>query len=297
VTDVKQRRLINASSQMLLAMLAVIPSLALAQLSEARHESMSSTLSPSDVGGADLLSPIVELRQYTLHPGQRDVLIELFEREFIESQEALGARVIGEFRDLDNPDLFFWLRGFADMPARAAALTSFYGGPTWKAHRDAANATMMDSDNVLLLRPARSTSAFRLSASARPRAGMAVPAALIVATIYYLRAPPADGFIDWFEQVLQPQVQDAGATALASFFTEPSPNNFPPLPVREGENAFVWFACFADLDAYQRHLATLAQSAKWRELSAQLAVRLKYLPEVHRLAPAPRSLLRSCPTL
>src|SRR3546814_14914788 len=39
-------------------------------------------------------SPVVELRQYTLHPGQRDVLIELFEREFIESQEATGIRVI-----------------------------------------------------------------------------------------------------------------------------------------------------------------------------------------------------------
>ena len=27
--------------------------------------------------------PIVELRQYTLHPGKRNVLIELFEREVI----------------------------------------------------------------------------------------------------------------------------------------------------------------------------------------------------------------------
>src|SRR5688572_13276071 len=32
--------------------------------------------------------PIVELRQYTLLPGKRDVLIELFDREFIEGQEA-----------------------------------------------------------------------------------------------------------------------------------------------------------------------------------------------------------------
>lgn len=32
-------------------------------------------------------SPIVELRQYTLHPGKRDTLIELFDREFVETQE------------------------------------------------------------------------------------------------------------------------------------------------------------------------------------------------------------------
>jgi hypothetical protein len=34
--------------------------------------------------------PVVELRQYTLRPGQRDVLIALFDREFVESQEAEG---------------------------------------------------------------------------------------------------------------------------------------------------------------------------------------------------------------
>lgn len=47
--------------------------------------------------------PIVELRQYLLWPGQRDVLIELFDREFVESQEATGMAVVGQFRDLDQP--------------------------------------------------------------------------------------------------------------------------------------------------------------------------------------------------
>ena len=98
----------------------------------------------------------MELRQYTLHPGKRDVLIDLFDREFVESQEALRMTVIGQFRDLDNPDRFVWLRGFPDMPSRAQSLSEFYGGPVWKAHNREANATMIDSDNVLLLRPARS---------------------------------------------------------------------------------------------------------------------------------------------
>jgi hypothetical protein len=106
--------------------------------------------------------PIVELRQYTLHRGRREVLIELFDREFIESQEALGMDVIGQFRDLNNPNRFVWLRGFRDMPSRARGLEDFYGGPVWKAHREAANATMIDSDNVLLLRPARKVLNFSL---------------------------------------------------------------------------------------------------------------------------------------
>ena len=46
--------------------------------------------------------PVVELRQYTLRHGQRDVLIELFDRELIETQEAVGMELIGQFRDLDR---------------------------------------------------------------------------------------------------------------------------------------------------------------------------------------------------
>jgi len=124
--------------------------------------------SSKQMRSSQLCCPVVELRQYTMHPGKRDVLIDLFDREFIESQEALGIKIIGQFRDLDRPDRFVWLRGFRDMSSRARALTDFYGGPVWKARREAANATMIDSDNVLLLRPALSTSGFSLENMKRP---------------------------------------------------------------------------------------------------------------------------------
>jgi hypothetical protein len=57
--------------------------------------------------------------------------------------------VIGHFRDLDAPDRYVWLRGFRRWQARREALAGFYFGPVWQRHRDAANATMVDSDNVL----------------------------------------------------------------------------------------------------------------------------------------------------
>lgn len=117
---------------------------------------------------ARLASPIVELRQYTLKPRRRETLIDLFEREFIESQEAAGMTIIGQFRDLDRPDMFVWMRGFADMAARKEALTAFYSGPVWAAHKEAANATMIDSDDVLLLKPAWPGAGFDLSRVRRP---------------------------------------------------------------------------------------------------------------------------------
>ena len=126
----------------------------------------------------DSCCPVIELRQYTLQPGQRDVLIELFEREFVESQEAIGMRLVGQFRDVERPDRFVWIRGFPDMRSRAESLQAFYGGPVWAAHRDAANATMIDSDNVLLLRPATASAAFAHAACCTRAGGRARTAAI-----------------------------------------------------------------------------------------------------------------------
>src|SRR4030095_15337502 len=102
---------------------------------------------------ADSTCNIFELRQYTLKPGQRDLLIELFDREFVETQEAVGMRVCGQFRDEDHPDRFVWIRAFADMKARQRGLTSVYGGSAVRAHGREAAATMIDSDHMPLSPP------------------------------------------------------------------------------------------------------------------------------------------------
>jgi hypothetical protein len=237
--------------------------------------------------------PIVELRQYTLHPGKRDVLIELFDREFVESQEALGMKIIGQFRDLDNPNRFVWLRGFRDMPSRAQALKDFYGGPVWKAHREAANATMIDSNNVLLLHPATPTSGFSFGNRERHKPeSNETRSELIVATIYSFNTPGDAGFVEFFEKTMEPAVNGSGATVLAYFVTEHSENTFPALPVREGENVFVWFARFNDPAAYERHIAALIESPPWRdEISKELQRSLKRVPEILKLSPTTRSLL------
>jgi quinol monooxygenase YgiN len=234
--------------------------------------------------------PVIELRQYTLRPGQRDVLIDLFEREFIDSQEALGMKIFGTFRDLDRPDRFVWIRGFRDMASRAEGLTAFYTGPVWQANRSTANATMLDSDNVLLLRAARPDSGLDPGTRPRPPKGaMEVPRRLMVANIYPFTAPVGAEFLDFFDRRVKPELQKAGATVLASYVSETSPNNFPRLPIREKENVFVWFASFADPSEYEQCLARLARSAPWRRIDQALKAMMKGRPEVLRLQPTPRS--------
>jgi hypothetical protein len=220
-------------------------------------------------------------------------LIDLFDREFVEPQEAVGMKIIGQFRDVDDRNRFVWLRGFPDMRSRAEALQNFYGGPVWKAHRETANATMIDSDNVLLLRPASLGTGFCLDENIRPgRGATEVPKRLIVAMIYYFNAPVTSEFLEFFENTIKPVTAAAGATTLAYFVSEQSENTFPALPVRQGENVFVWFARFSDPSACDRYLAGLAQSQLWRQtIAAELGHRLKRTPEILKLSPTGRSLL------
>jgi len=196
---------------------------------------------------------VIELRQYLTNPGQRDVLIELFEREFVESQEAQGMTLIGQFRDLDAPDRFVWLRGFTDMEARKAALEGFYFGPVWQAHRAAANATLLDNDDVLLLKPPVVAARFDLP----PRQPYSVelpPAGLLTVTVQALDGPPDAGLAARFETEVRPALEAAGARVAGWMVSETRPNNFPRLPVREGEQVLVWIGRFADAAAYAEHL-------------------------------------------
>ncbi|MEV5754359.1 NIPSNAP family protein [Actinoallomurus sp. NPDC052308] len=239
-------------------------------------------------------SQVLELRQYTLRSGTRDVLIDLFEREFVESQEATGMEVIGQFRDVDAADRFVWLRGFPDMRSREAALRTFYGGPVWAAHRDAARATMVDTDDVLLLRPVDEGSGFPAPSEPRPPVGRAEsPSSLVVATLYRRDRPFDEEFAEFFRRRVRPVLAEAGAAPLAYLQTEHAENTYPALPVRTGENFFVWFTRFAGHADATAHLRRLEDSRAWREdVLPRLSAVLASAPQRLVLAPTARSLLR-----
>jgi quinol monooxygenase YgiN len=236
---------------------------------------------------------IVELRQYAMRPGKRDVMIDLFEREFIESQEAAGITVIGQFRDLDDPNRYVWLRGFPDMPSRKKSLEAFYHGAHWKSLRDSANATLVDNDNVLLLHPVRADSGFVVDQIRRPSLGAPNGQGLVVATICYFDGPVTEDFVDFFDRSIKSELIATKATVLACLSSSNTANTFPALPIRDREHAFVWFSAFESADSYDAHRALLAQSETWSELSRKLTRLLNFrAPEVLRLSPTARSLLR-----
>lgn len=88
-------------------------------------------------------------------------------------------------------------------------------------------------------------------------------------------------------------LDEAGASVLARLVTEPAPNTFPRLPVREGENVFAWFAAYPDVEAYHAFLEKLEALPEW---STRLGRRLRAMtrgePERLVLEPTRRSALR-----
>ena len=240
----------------------------------------------------DRFSPIVELRQYDMVPGERDTLIDIFDMHFIEGQEAEGITVIGQFRDIDNPDSFVWLRGFADMESRKKALTGFYSGTIWRKHADAANPTMLRFDNVLLLRPATLDSGFALDVSDRPKSGTAeTEGGLVTANIISVRGDASE-FAAWHREHMLPIFVDAGADVVGSFVTESAENNYPELPVRTDKRVLVIFTRFENAAALDRVRAALAASPEWAAASKAAAAYVEGPPQTLRLAPTARSLLR-----
>lgn len=155
------------------------------------------------------------------YSGRRDELITLFEREFIETHEAVGLHVLGIVRDARRPERFVWLRGFADMASRARGLAAFYDGPVWGAHREAANALMIDPSDVLLLRPV----------SAPPSPSDAYPSVPWQVVVCPLAAPPHAALLEALR-----------ASGSAWLETEPAENGYPRLPVRSGKTVVVGLA-------------------------------------------------------
>jgi hypothetical protein len=202
---------------------------------------------------------IVDLRDYTIRATARDALIERCERLFFPEQERLGATILGSFRDAEDPTRLVWLRAAPDLATRQRVLTAFYAeGEMWRAHRDEVNGWIVDSDNVLLLRP--------LSEWAAPAPGPSV----VGMYTHVERRPLGAAEAAALDERVAAAIAAAGGRPLVTLVTDPAENNYPKHPIRTGEHGLVWFASFA----------------AWRPLAEDVPV------ERRRLLPSPSSRMR-----
>ena len=157
----------------------------------------------------------------------REAFIDYFEERFLDSQEEVGMRVLGQFRIVGESDRFVWLRGFDDMAARRRALETFYGGSYWERWKGPANDMMIEWDRVHLLRPRDGVWALADRLRHSPPREQGNPSR-VVATFCHLGRDGPDGD---FEERIRSALEDRGHTILGEFVTEMAENDFPRLPV------------------------------------------------------------------
>ena len=99
---------------------------------------------------------------------------------------------------------------------------------------------MIDSDDVLLLRPRGPTGGLRPNVHPRPSPGTEPDPSVLYATILAVHPAEAPTMASRLSSELESAFADAGHRLLGCYQTDPTPNNFPRLPIRT-DAALVWF--------------------------------------------------------
>lgn len=88
---------------------------------------------------------IVEVRTYRIKQGMRDRFLDFFQRQTVPLQQSNGMSIMGPFVDLEDPDVFVWLRGFPSLEERDRMKDALYEGEEWKNGLEAIAMSMLDS--------------------------------------------------------------------------------------------------------------------------------------------------------
>ena len=94
---------------------------------------------------------IVELRTYKTKPGKRAEFLETFRAKSIPAHREIGMKILGPFVSLEDPDTFFFMRGFPDLAAREPMKAKFYEGELWKRELEHILMPILDDYEVVLV--------------------------------------------------------------------------------------------------------------------------------------------------
>ena len=94
---------------------------------------------------------IIEMRTYKLKPGCRAQFLDIFRRKSMPAHAEIGMKILGPLLSIDDPDTFFFMRGFPDLPSREPMKARFYEGELWKDELEAVLMPMIEKYDVVLV--------------------------------------------------------------------------------------------------------------------------------------------------
>ncbi|HTC43530.1 MAG TPA: NIPSNAP family protein [Steroidobacteraceae bacterium] len=109
---------------------------------------------------------IVEMRTYKLKPGMRARFLEIFRTRSIPEHLKLGMKISGPFLSVEDPDVFFFMRGFPDLASREPLKAKFYDGDLWKGELENVMMPMIEKYDVVVVNVPASEPRWRLDDAA-----------------------------------------------------------------------------------------------------------------------------------
>jgi len=94
---------------------------------------------------------IIEMRTYKTTPGMRSRFLEIFHSKSIPAHREIGMKILGPFNSIEDPDTFFFMRGFPDLASREPMKAKFYEGELWKSELESMLMPMIEKYEVVLV--------------------------------------------------------------------------------------------------------------------------------------------------
>ena len=97
---------------------------------------------------------IIEMRTYRTKPGRRSEFLEIFHSRSIPMHKEIGMKILGPFLSVEDPDTFFFMRGFPDLASREPMKAKFYEGSLWKNELENVLLPMLEKYDVVVVEDA-----------------------------------------------------------------------------------------------------------------------------------------------
>jgi hypothetical protein len=94
---------------------------------------------------------IVEMRTYKTKPGRREEFMEIFRNKSVPAHADIGMKILGPFPSVEDPETFFFMRGFPDLASREPMKAKFYEGELWKRELENVLLPMLEKYDVVLV--------------------------------------------------------------------------------------------------------------------------------------------------
>ncbi len=94
---------------------------------------------------------IIEMRTYKTRPGCRSRFLEIFRSRSVPAHQEIGMKILGPFLSIEDPDIFFFMRGFPDVASREPMKAKFYEGELWKNELEHLLMPMLNKYEVVLV--------------------------------------------------------------------------------------------------------------------------------------------------